>query len=434
MSNLFEIPQHIAFALSLAAQLGAGTPDQEHRSREIAQRPVAASSALTETGRAQTEQGIVRDAFLRQAAPDLRRLGTMASRAPGGRSTGVFMFSSPLWFELMARHGARFGHGELAEAIIKDSKGRYRVPDAAKRAQILKLRTDPKFASLIAVLSARGNGRYLERKLNRPVGAADMYFARTLGLFRAVRFLKAVTETPAVTVDKKFGALVRRHPTLFMPNGAPITLGRSYSRVAAFFAAGKFREKGIQAVALAHLPRRAVVARKSHAERPLLPAETQPTARADRHETAQAATPTVVTQIGAATLAAPVLPVPAQSVRAASTVAVPTPKSAGTTFSDPTAVADAVDQLPVVQLPVAQSVVARAVVAELSATSPADSGIAPTQAVAVQATAHMTLNAATTGGAPDGTLVDGTIVALSAEVDSQAVLSSGFAATSATSM
>jgi hypothetical protein len=127
-------------------------------------------------------------------------------------ATGLFQFTEGTWLDMVRRHGAQHGLGDLAARITTDSAGKPVVGDPATRKAILDLRTDPGLSAVFAAEYARDNKGEVERALGRTAGATDLYFAHFLGATGAGSFLKAVQResgTPAADLFPEAAAANR---------------------------------------------------------------------------------------------------------------------------------------------------------------------------------------------------------------------------------
>src|SRR5579871_1228513 len=70
---------------------------------------------------------------------------------------GLFQFIEQTWLATLKQSGPALGYGRYAAAIVKTASGRYEVPDAAMRNEILKLRVDPATNAVMAGAFTRAN-------------------------------------------------------------------------------------------------------------------------------------------------------------------------------------------------------------------------------------------------------------------------------------
>ncbi len=119
-----------------------------------------------------------------------------AAKAATSTARGLYQFIEQTWLKVVKDHGDDHGVGDLADAITQGADGRMRVKDSALKRQILALRDDPELAAAMGAEFARDNKEYLEDRLNRDVGATDLYMAHFLGAGGASRFLSALERSP----------------------------------------------------------------------------------------------------------------------------------------------------------------------------------------------------------------------------------------------
>ncbi len=118
------------------------------------------------------------------------------ARARTSSAVGLFQFTKQTWLATLKTHGAEHRLGWAADAITQSPDGTYRVDDAALRADILDLRTDPDAASAMAAEFAADNAAHLGGALGRQAEPVDLYLAHFLGANGAVQFLNAYDTDP----------------------------------------------------------------------------------------------------------------------------------------------------------------------------------------------------------------------------------------------
>ena len=129
------------------------------------------------------------------------------------------------------QHGAEHNYSWAADAISTDKHGRYSVPDAQLRGQILELRNHPEAASAMAAEFAADNGDVLCSALGRKPEAVDLYLAHFLGSSGATKFLKAWQADPAQSAATLFPAAADANKAIFYGrNGTPRTLNEIRER------------------------------------------------------------------------------------------------------------------------------------------------------------------------------------------------------------
>lgn len=152
------------------------------------------------------------------------------AKASTSSASGMFQFVEQTWLGMIKQHGAEHGLVNEANAIFQDSNGRYKVPDAAIRAEILALRKDIKTSALMAGELTNDNRKILEKRLDRPVSDGELYAAHVLGAGGALKLIRAVEENGADTAAALFPAAARANKGIFYENGR----ARSVAEVTVF--------------------------------------------------------------------------------------------------------------------------------------------------------------------------------------------------------
>jgi hypothetical protein len=189
LSSLFEIPTQLAMLLSLAAAGGEGTTVPIPPPREPYTEAVAAAVEPLE---------------------------------------GPLKYGEREW--LQALYDNPDASGSYANRIFVTSGGRFYVPTADDRRQILEARNDPTLAARVARIAAERNAARLGAALQRPISTADLYIAHLLGPGPAIAFLKAVSETPDMTVAQAFPGLADAFRGAEEKAEASLTVGEVYRR------------------------------------------------------------------------------------------------------------------------------------------------------------------------------------------------------------
>lgn len=118
------------------------------------------------------------------------------------RSTayGGYQFLQRDWIKALNRWGPAYGFNA----------------EGKSREQILEMRSDPRWATVMAAELARDNARILERKIGRPVTQKDAYLAHFAGPDMAAKLLRASPDTEAYTLDPK---AAQANPEVFYVGG-----------------------------------------------------------------------------------------------------------------------------------------------------------------------------------------------------------------------
>jgi len=138
-----------------------------------------------------------------------------AARNRRSSAAGLFQFTAATWLEMIHRHGAAIGLGRYARVIVPGTDGGLRVADRKMRKAILNLRHDPTVSARIAAEYARGNQKFLQSRLGRPVSAVDLYLAHFLGAGGAANLLKNVASLPHHSASRLLPVAARANPAVF---------------------------------------------------------------------------------------------------------------------------------------------------------------------------------------------------------------------------
>jgi len=158
---------------------------------------------------------------------------------------GLYQFIDQTWLAMVDRYGYKHGLGQYADAIEKGANGRYRITDEAQRDTIMDLRFDAKAAANMAAEFAAENQRHLESKLDRDLGATDLYLAHFLGAGGASTFLQEMERNPNANAAQLMPEAAKANLNVFYDRSTGEA--RSLAEVYDFFA-GKFDESNARAV------------------------------------------------------------------------------------------------------------------------------------------------------------------------------------------
>ncbi|HSK38864.1 MAG TPA: lytic transglycosylase domain-containing protein [Arenibaculum sp.] len=110
-------------------------------------------------------------------------------------AAGPFQFIERTWLDMIRRHGAAYGIGDLARAVlVRDGAPTVRDPDLRRR--ILDLREDPHLSAGMAARYLAEGREALSRKLKRPVSEIESRIAYVMGVGGAAKLLNAAKRTP----------------------------------------------------------------------------------------------------------------------------------------------------------------------------------------------------------------------------------------------
>lgn len=186
--------------------------------------PQSIANALTAAG----NRSGVDFGYLLQTAMRESSLNPQA-RASTSSAVGLFQFLEGTWLQVMKEDGPRLGYGDYAKHISVTQDGDYVVSDAAKRAEILKLRENPAVAADLAAAFTRSNGEYLTQTFGRMPSAGELYIAHFLGAQGAERMFRAGLQNPDQVAVNLFPRQAAANRSIFYErSGNPRTIRQVY--------------------------------------------------------------------------------------------------------------------------------------------------------------------------------------------------------------
>jgi hypothetical protein len=130
-------------------------------------------------------------------------------------ATGLFQFIDQTWLATLKQSGASLGYGRYSSAIVRNSSGRYVVPNAAARRQIMNLRYDPTANAVMAGAFTKRNATRLASALGRAPTDGELYIAHFLGQSGAVKLISAAGTAPQATAANVFPHAARANRSIF---------------------------------------------------------------------------------------------------------------------------------------------------------------------------------------------------------------------------
>jgi hypothetical protein len=160
------------------------------------------------------------------------------AQAQTSSARGLFQFIDSTWLEVIEKHGAKHGLQGAAASIERDSAGAPVVRDAARRAEILKLRDDPYISGLMAGELTIENAAKLQQQLGRAARPAELYMAHFLGAGGAAAFLGGLQQDPDLEASHIVPAAARANQSVFYKEGKALSLDQVYARFEGKFGEG----------------------------------------------------------------------------------------------------------------------------------------------------------------------------------------------------
>ena len=150
------------------------------------------------------------------------------AKAPTSSAQGLFQFIEETWIRTVKDEGGRLGLGKYAARIAKAGDGRYSVDTPEHRAEILKLRNNPKISAMMAAAYARQNTAFVENAIGRKPTSDELYLAHFLGPADAVRLIEYRDSEPSFSAPDLFPAAAKANRNIFYGEAGPRSIGQVY--------------------------------------------------------------------------------------------------------------------------------------------------------------------------------------------------------------
>jgi hypothetical protein len=130
-------------------------------------------------------------------------------------ATGLFQFIDQTWLGTLKQAGPAFGYGSYANAIERDSSGRYVVPDPGMRREIMRLRTDPNANAVMAGVLTQQNAATLSRRIGRLPTEGELYIAHFFGAGGAGKVIDLLGSNPQTKAAEIFPRAAQANAPIF---------------------------------------------------------------------------------------------------------------------------------------------------------------------------------------------------------------------------
>jgi hypothetical protein len=141
-----------------------------------------------------------------------------AARAPRSSAIGLFQFRDGSWLEAIRTFGAAYGLEDYAKRVkpINDEEhAQQPIVRDPLQLEVLALRLNPRLSALMAAENIKRNLQNLSGRIGHEPGRTELYLAHYFGPDGAVKFLKALDETPAAFAGDLFPIEAANNPGLF---------------------------------------------------------------------------------------------------------------------------------------------------------------------------------------------------------------------------
>jgi hypothetical protein len=155
------------------------------------------------------------DPALLMAIADKESSFSPTAKARTSSAEGLFQFIDRTWLMVVREFGAKHGLAAEAAAITVDSDGDPSVADGAMRAKILKLRRDPRLASIMAAEMLKRDSERIAQRVGRSLSSGEIYLAHFLGPNDAQRFIAKLDDEPNAVAAKLLPKPARANRPIF---------------------------------------------------------------------------------------------------------------------------------------------------------------------------------------------------------------------------
>ncbi len=146
-------------------------------------------------------------------------------------AAGLFQFVEQTWLGVLKTNGAKHGYGAYADQIVKGRDGRYRIPDANVRHQVMGLRYNADANAVMAAEMTAGHAAYLKGRIGRDPTQGELYAAHFLGPDGAGDLISASTTRPGARAAALFPAAAHANPTIFYRHGKALDVSSVISNL-----------------------------------------------------------------------------------------------------------------------------------------------------------------------------------------------------------
>jgi hypothetical protein len=176
-------------------------------------------------------------------------------------AAGLFQFIDQTWLGTLKQAGPAFGYGDYANAISRDSSGRYSVSDPEVRREIMRLRNDPSANAVMAGALTQSNAAGLTRRIGRQPTESELYIAHFLGVGGAGKLIQQTASNAQATAADVFPqAAHANRPIFYDRQGNARSISGVYSEIVRRFKVASDGTSAILAAAAAHPVRPAALA------------------------------------------------------------------------------------------------------------------------------------------------------------------------------
>ncbi len=138
-----------------------------------------------------------------------------SAKASSSSATGLFQFLDQTWLATLKTEGPKLGLQAASDQIVQNSSGKFSVPDAGIRKQILDLRNDPSVSAKVAGAFTAQNRSQLANALGRNPSEGELYIAHFLGAAGASNLIRLASEQPNANAASAFSDAASANRSIF---------------------------------------------------------------------------------------------------------------------------------------------------------------------------------------------------------------------------
>ncbi|MGE0749817.1 MAG: lytic transglycosylase domain-containing protein [Variibacter sp.] len=154
------------------------------------------------------------------------------AQAATSSAKGLFQFIDQTWLATLKKAGPSLGYGDAAQSIVQTSSGKFVVPDATRRKEIMNLRNDPQASAAMAGAFTKSNAAVLKKKIGRDATDGELYIAHFMGASGAAKLINSAAARPGTSAAALFPHAAKVNRSIFYTKqGAARSTAQVYAQL-----------------------------------------------------------------------------------------------------------------------------------------------------------------------------------------------------------
>jgi hypothetical protein len=154
------------------------------------------------------------------------------AQAATSSAKGLFQFIDQTWLATLKKAGPSLGYGDAAQSIVQTSSGKFVVPDATRRKEIMNLRNDPQASAAMAGAFTKSNAAVLKKKIGRDATDGELYIAHFMGASGAAKLINSAASRPGTSAAALFPHAAKVNRSIFYTKqGAARSTAQVYAQL-----------------------------------------------------------------------------------------------------------------------------------------------------------------------------------------------------------